>query len=201
MISEIDKILDPNETIIWRGRPKLVAYLFKTVPVVFFGLFWCMFLVPFYWMVFTKKAPVFVWIILGPHTLVGLGMLTAPLWAGLIYPYIEYAITNRHVILKSGLFARDFSTVDFVYLTDVSVSVGLIGRITNTGDINFVSGMGIFTPKTGRSALCAVENPYDVFKLLKQAYFDVKTDVEFPNKLRPPVNPGYPSEYHPFGPS
>jgi hypothetical protein len=46
----------------------------------------------------------------------------------------------------------------------------------------------------------AIENPYDVFKLLKQTYFDIKTDVEFPNKLRPSVNPGYPSDYQPFKP-
>jgi len=58
--------------------------------------------------------------------------------------------------------------------------------------------MGIFTEKTARSAIAAVKNPYEVFKLLKQVYFDIKTDVEYPNRLRPPVNPGYGSEYTPF---
>jgi len=83
-------------------------------------------------------------------------------------------------------------------LTDVSVRIGLVGRITNTGDIFFVSGMGIFTANTSKNAIWAIENPYEVFKLLKQVYFDIKTDVQFPNKLRPPVNPGYQSEYDPF---
>jgi hypothetical protein len=58
--------------------------------------------------------------------------------------------------------------------------------------------MGIFTEKTGKNSISCIENPYEVFKLLKQVYFDIKTDVEFPNKLRPPVNPGYQSEYQPF---
>ena len=87
--------------------------------------------------------------------------------------------------------------MDYVNLTDVSVDIGLVGNLTNTGTINFVSGMGIFTEKTGKTALAGIEKPYEVFKLLKQVYFDIKSDVEFPNKLRPPVNPGYQSEYQP----
>ena len=135
--------------------------------------------------------------ILIPHTLIGVGLLTSPVWASLVYPYIEYAITSKRIIIRSGFFARNFITVDYVNLTDISVSIGLIGRLTNTGDIIFISGMGIFTEKTGRNGLAAIEKPYEVFKLLKQVYFDIKSDVEFPNRLRPPVNPGYQSEYQP----
>ena len=198
MVNEIDGILDGNEKIFWRGKPKYIAFILKFIPLTVFGLFWCTFLIPFYWAFFTGKFPIFVFLVLGPHTLLGLGMLTAPLWATLIYPYIEYAITSKRIILKSGFFARNFTTVDYVNLTDVSVDVGLIGRLTKTGSINFISGMGIFTEKTGKMSLAAIENPYEVFKLLKQVYFDIKSDVEFPNKMRPPVNPGYQSEYQPF---
>ena len=197
MTANINNILDSNEKIIWQGKPKYTAFILKSIPVAVFGLFWCTFLIPFYWGLFTGKFPIFAWVVLGPHTFIGLGMLTAPLWASLAYPYIEYAITSKRIIIKSGFFARNFSTVDYATLTDVSVDIGFIGRITNTGNINFISGMGIFTEKTGKSSIAAIENPYDVFKLLKQIYFDIKTDVEFPNKLRPPVNPGYQSEYQP----
>jgi membrane protein YdbS with pleckstrin-like domain len=198
MISEIDKILDPSEKIFWRGKPKYIAVILKCIPVTIFGLFWCSFLIPFYWAFFTGKFPIFIWAVLGPHTLIGVGMLGAPLWATLVYPYIEYAITSKRIIIKSGFFARNFQTVDYVNLTDVSVNIGPIGRLTNSGDILFISGMGIFTEKTGKNSISCIENPYEVFKLLKQVYFDIKTDVEFPNKLRPPVNPGYQSEYQPF---
>lgn len=198
MINEIERILDKDEKIFWRGRPKYTAYILKFIPATLFGLFWCTFLVPFYWAVFTGKFPIFAWLVLGPHTLVGLGLLTTPLLASLVYPYIEYAVTSKRIVIKSGFFARNFETIDYVNLTDVSVKIGLIGRLTGTGDILFLSGMGIFTEKTGRSSISAVEKPYEVFKLLKQIYFDIKTDVEFPNKLRPPVNPGYQSGYDPF---
>ncbi len=198
MASEIEKILDPNEKIFWRGKPRYIAYVLRCIPASVFGLFWCTFLIPFYWAVFTGKFPIFVWVILGPHTLVAVGLLGAPLWATLIYPYVEYAITSKRIVIQTGFFARNFQTVDYTYLTDVSVNIGLLGRLTGTGDILFVSGMGIFTEKTARSAIAAVKNPYEVFKLLKQVYFDIKTDVEYPNRLRPPVNPGYGSEYTPF---
>lgn len=195
MINDIENILDQNEKIIWRGNPKFSAYILKSLPISLFGIFWCTFLVPFYWAVFTGKAPIFVWFVLGPHTFVGLGMLTAPIWQSLLYPYIEYAVTSKRIVYKSGFFARNFSTVDYVHLSDVSVNIGFIGTLTNTGDINFVSGMGMFVPKTGRGSLSGIENPYDVFKLLKQTYFDIKTDVEFPNKYRPITNPGYQTDY------
>ena len=198
MVKEIDRILDPNEQILWRGKPQYRAYILKFLPATFFGLFWCSFLVPFYWAVFTGKMPIFGWLVLGPHTLVGLGLLGTPLWASLVYPYIEYAITNKRIITKAGFFARSFTTVDYTNLTDVSVNIGLIGRLTDTGDILFVSGMGIFTEKTGKHSISAIKKPYEVFKLLKKTYFDIKTDIEFPNKMRPDVNPGYQSEYKPF---
>jgi hypothetical protein len=198
MINDIESILDKDEKIFWRGKPKYSAYILKFIPLVVFGIFWCTFLVPFYWAVFTGKFPIFAWAVLGPHTCVGLGLLTSPVWGSFTYPYIEYAITSKRIITRSGFFARNFATVDYTNLTDVSVDVGLIGSLTNTGTINFISGMGIFTEKTGRNSIAAIENPYEVFKLLKQVYFNIKTDIEFPNKLRPPVNPGCSSEYQPF---
>ena len=40
-----------------------------------------------------------------------------------------------------------------------------------------------------------VANPYDVFKQIKEAAIDVKTDWSYPNALRPGVNPGYHTRY------
>ena len=197
MANTIEEILDSNEKIFWRGKPKYSAYILQYAPLSLFGLIWFSILSIFYWGIASGEMPLFALLIIIPHTLIGIGMLGAPLWASLVFPYIEYAITSKRIIIKSGFFARNFKTVDYVNLTDVSVDIGLVGNLTNTGTINFVSGMGIFTEKTGKTALAGIEKPYEVFKLLKQVYFDIKSDVEFPNKLRPPVNPGYQSEYQP----
>ncbi|MBU1125608.1 MAG: hypothetical protein KKC84_06260 [Candidatus Omnitrophica bacterium] len=41
----------------------------------------------------------------------------------------------------------------------------------------------------------AVEKPYEVFKKLKTVMVDIKTDWNYPNKLRPDENPGYRTKY------
>jgi len=42
-----------------------------------------------------------------------------------------------------------------------------------------------------------IPDPYEVFKLFKKVSHDVRTDIEYPNKLRPKTNPGYKSDYKP----
>ena len=199
MATNLDAILDPNETIIWRGRPRYGAYVLGFVPVTIVGLFWCSFLVMAFWAVLNaqRSAPFFVWIILIPHTLVGFGLLFSPLLASLAYPNLEYALTSRRVITRSGLLAQTCETVDYTDLSDVSVRVGLVGRWTKTGDVRFVTGTGLQNPHTNNHTLSAISDPYGVFKLLKQTYFDIKTDVQYPNQLRPADNPGYQTRYQP----
>ncbi|OVE74626.1 hypothetical protein BVX95_01720, partial [archaeon D22] len=40
-----------------------------------------------------------------------------------------------------------------------------------------------------------IQNPEEVFKFFKKVSYDMKTDVQFPNKLRPKNNPGYNTNY------
>jgi hypothetical protein len=46
--------------------------------------------------------------------------------------------------------------------------------------------------------LSNIPNPYEVFKLFKKTSFDVKSDMEYPNKYRPHDNPGYNTKYKPY---
>jgi len=43
----------------------------------------------------------------------------------------------------------------------------------------------------------SVPYPYEVFKQIKTVSEDVKTDWNYPNKLRPEDNPGYETKYTP----
>ena len=45
--------------------------------------------------------------------------------------------------------------------------------------------------------LSHIPHPYDVFRFFHRAEYDVKTDIEYPNRLRPDTNPGYPTTYPP----
>ncbi|MDD5132651.1 MAG: PH domain-containing protein [bacterium] len=192
---DIQQILDPNEKIMWQGKPNFLAFCIRSVPAMIFGVFWSLFLVPFYWAWWTGKFPIFVWAVLGPHTLVALGLLTAPLFQIIGWKYVSYAITNKRVIVQQGIIGRGYNLIDFDKISDVNVHIGVLEKITKTGSIQVVAGMGMTQPNTTRNALVGIENPYEVFKLLKKLYFDIKTDIEYPNKLRPETNPGYNTEY------
>ena len=43
----------------------------------------------------------------------------------------------------------------------------------------------------------AIEDPYAVFKQLKQVSMDIRTDMNYPNQMRPDENPGYKTTYKP----
>ena len=80
------------------------------------------------------------------------------------------------------------------------VTVGIVDKIFNTGTINIFSGKKIQT-KYGMQLVYDkmeyIENPYEVFKKIKKTSFDIKTDIEFPNKYRPKQAGDYGTEHKP----
>ncbi len=52
-------------------------------------------------------------------------------------------------------------------------------------------------PRQRPYTLSHIENPYEVFKFFKEISHAVKTDIEYPNQLRPENNPGYQTQYNP----
>ena len=70
-----------------------------------------------------------------------------------------------------------------------------------TGSIK-ISTAGSFT-NTQPSAenkphtISNIFNPYEVYKFFDKVEHDVKTDIEYPNKMQPPENPGYRTDYDP----
>lgn len=130
-------------------------------------------------------------------------MVASPLYSLLSYSYIHYAITNKRVIMQRGLIGRDFQMVDFDKITNAEVNVGIIDKLVgNSSGTILISTAGTFV-QTRRGArpkpygLVRIANPYDVFKLFKKVSHDIKTDIHYPNKLRPKSNPGYQTSYNP----
>ena len=106
MANTIEEILDTNEKIFWRGKPKYSAYILQYGPLSLFGLIWFSILSVFYWGIASGEMPLFALLIIIPHTLIGIGMLGAPLWASLVFPYIEYSITSKRIIIHAFVFVH-----------------------------------------------------------------------------------------------
>lgn len=202
---ELDKVLDQNEKVFWEGAPSFWPFfLGRSLALTIFGIFWMGFLSIFFIASSATPGPFNYFIFITPHFWIGLFVLFGPpIYNVLVFKHTYYAITDKRVIIQKGWIGRDFEMIDFDQVTNAEVDVGVFDKLFggNTGSI-LVSTAGSFTyvregavqkPYT----ISNVPNPYDVFKFLKKVSHDVKTDIEYPNKMRPAENPGYQTNYDP----
>jgi uncharacterized membrane protein YdbT with pleckstrin-like domain len=209
-MKELNKVLNPNEKVLWEGAPSFWPFVLSgSIITTLFGLFWMILLIPFIALAISD-------ILFGSHIL-GFGILLLPhFWIGivlvfgipiyqiLVYKYTYYAITDKRVILQKGLIGRDFEVIDFDKITNTEVNISIFDKILgagNTGSI-LISTAGSLTYSRQGTAqkpytIRNINNPYEVFKFFGKVSYDVKTDIEYPNKLRPSENPGYSTTYDP----
>lgn len=195
---EIDKVLDADEKVFWEGKPVFWPFVFNRGIII--SLFGLLMTVVMTFVLFSAGT----FILLTPHFWLGPALLFGPItYALLVYDKVYYAITNKRVILQGGVIGRDFEMVEYDQITNAEVNVGFSDVIFGgkTGSI-MLSTAGTFTyTRNGVMAkpytICNVLNPYEVFKFFKKTSYDVKTDVNYPNKYRPGVNPGYKTQYKP----
>ena len=195
-MNEIKNILSSNEKVIWEGKPKFAPYFISQLTCA--GCFSLIFLII---ALFAAAGGE-----LGPSILffvLGFVFIISPLISYLYYKKIYYAITDKRIILQSGIIGTDFNSVDFDKIQSMNVSVGIIDKLFggNTGTISVFSGLITSTGQGGSvsvpHSLIFVEDAYDVYEKLKKVSHDVKTDIEYPNDLRPNKNSGYNTGYTP----
>lgn len=200
---ELDKVLDQNEKVLWEGGPHFWPFFFgRSLVLTIFGIFWMGFLSIFF-LFSAGQSGVFKYIIfLTPHFWVGLGMLFGPtLYSSLVFKHTYYAITDKRIVLQKGLIGRDFEIIDFDQVTNAEVNVGIFDKLCGgtTGSILVSTAGSVTYSRQGATqrpyTISNVSNPYDVFKFLKKVSYDVKTDIEYPNNMRPTENPGYQTSY------
>ncbi len=202
-MDEIKQLLGAGEKVLWRGKPvrkpffmsRMVASVFMIIPGIIMTV-----VVGFMTIAAILAFPLMVLFLL-PFIVISLGLLFSPLttywWFSKQYPHLEYAITNKRVMLKSGWIGRDFKILDYDQIKNAEVNVNFFDRAakTNTGSILFFTGEIMMHSSHGarskKDIMAHVENPYEVFKFLKKTKLDVKADLHFPNKYRPKTNPGY----------
>ena len=101
---------------------------------------------------------------------------------------LEYAITDRRVIIRSGVIGIDFKFVNYTEIDSVNIKVGFIDKIFKVGDIYINSSVN-------SAVLWDVSNPYKIGRALQKVTTDIKSDIHYPNALRPEENPGYKTRY------
>lgn len=137
-----------------------------------------------------------------PFVLISLFLVFSPVIQYFVWENVQYAVTSKRVILSSGLIGKDFKSIDHDQIKNISVNVGVIDKLfnKNTGSVRIFSGesrRGEHGTYSVSDTMYGIQDPYKVFKNIKEIAHDIKTDIEYPNELRPKNNPGYQTEYNP----
>ncbi len=195
--NSIDDVVNDDEKILWRDKPNPKSYvlsaMFKMLPV---ALVWLAFDGTFIYFIATGMAsggiPLTVLAFVVPFFL--LHLTPVWMWIGRTVKAfrevknMEYAITDRRIIVRSGIVGIDFKFINYTEIDSVNIRVGLIDRIFKVGDI-YVNA------SVNSAVLWDVANPYQVGRALQKVTLDIKSDIYYPNALRPDNNPGYKSDY------
>lgn len=175
MTPEIMAVLEPQEKIVWQDviNRKVMVFNLAIFLIVVVGLSFFFFSQE----AFSYSTNNIPKVLAG--TTIGLGIFVVGLIISLISflsNYVKiYVITDKRVLIKSGLIGTDFNSIYFTEVKTANVNVGLIDKIFSVGTINIdtgkietvVSGSGDnrqSRTQTVYSKLLHINNPYEVYK-------------------------------------
>lgn len=178
MDPNINNILEPKEKIVWQGfinRKVLSTLLVISLLVI----------ISISGFLFTKETISYTSNDQAKEisgSLVGIIILVVGL-ALSIYMYFankvkEYAITQKRVLIKSGLIGTDFKSIYFDQIKNVIVDVGIIGKMFNVGSVKidigktetYSTGGGGNTSKGYNSGNVRTRTVYDTLKYIEKPY-------------------------------
>lgn len=191
----IESVLLDDEKILWKDKPRLLSFVLSAIfkqlvfVIVFLG-FDIVFLTLLFNFVPNIPMPVLIFII------VFFVLHLIPVWIwiyGIVSAFKrqkleEYAFTDRRIIVKKGFIGSKIDSIYYTSLDSVNLKVGIIEKMCKVGDIYIVSeGKNI--------VLEDIKDPYFISQRLQAIAMDIKSDIIFPNALRPKENAGYKTKY------
>ena len=197
----IDKIIDDNENILWRGKPNAFLYIVGKPSIYLIAIIWGLFdffFISSFFREFTFIHGFFI-IFFIIHLFPVWFAILMPIYRIINYGTIEYAITDKRVYISQGFFGRDVNNYEHRELTNLKVNVNFMENIKGLGTIILVyngeGGNSSYSFKADANKFISIEDPYDVYKLLKKVSLDVATDQAYPKAYRPKENEGYNTSY------
>ena len=195
--NSIDDVVDTSEKVLWRGKPNPKSYVLAAMVKMFpIALIWLIFDGTFIFFISKGMAsgdvPLAILGFIIPFFL--LHLTPVWIWIGKTVKAtrevrnLEYAITDKRIIIRSGVVGIDFKFINYSEINSVNVRVGLIDRIFRVGDIYINAAVNA-------GVLWDVENPYQIGNALQKVTLDIKSDIQYPNAKRPDSNPGYKTDY------
>lgn len=193
--SEFNAVKDRDEEIYWVGKPNFTAFIITGIPFLILGLLWGS--IDYFGFIRNAKnmplgfaVPFFT-------------LHLIPLWGSvlnmvrlfLVHGNTCYAFSNKRLMMRSGFWGTDFKAIDYDKVSEIDVNVNPIENMLGVGTIRAFSGGTNSKGARIYDYFIGVDNPYEVFKRIKEVSVDIKTDWNYPNAMRPINNPGYQTEY------
>ncbi len=200
MINELEKIIGPNEKVLYSGKPNKKCYVFESIfnPMLPFAILWAIFDISALGNFFSSTPDTML-------TFLILFMLfhMMPVWiylGGIIfivkkYKNTSYVVTDRAIYISGGIFIKNINSKPFAELSHINLHRGVFDQMFNVGDIIATTSQlhSNGTPVTIN--ISSISNYIEVYNLVKKLQTDIYTDVMYPNAKRPSENPGYNTEY------
>ncbi len=193
----MSEMIGKDEQILWQGKPKKKAYILSSIfSMMPFALIWLIFDGGFIVTMIATGAfsEMPLPAIIGICVFFAFHLIPVWIWIGNIitasrgHKNLEYAFTNKRIIIRSGIIGIDFQNIYYSEIESVNLRVGLSDKMLKVGDVYIKS-------KSKSQVLFDIEDPYFITQKLQEIVIDIKTDIEFPNGLRPEENPGYNTQY------
>ena len=127
MTAYIGKVLEPGEAISYRAKLTPISYL-PSVGVIVVGI------------VIAVAGAQFIAIQILGGIIIAIGIVLA-IWMWIKRATTEIAVTNRRVILKTGLISRRTVEMILTRIESVDVRQSILGRVLNYGDV-LIRGTG-----------------------------------------------------------
>ncbi|EKB53780.1 PH domain-containing protein [Falseniella ignava] len=108
---------------------------------------------------------------------------------------VKYYVTDLRVYIESGIIGTDIQSLEYKEISKLNVNVNLLGKLLHRGtvsltpDRSYSDGDGSYT--ISGIKLIGIENPYEIYNMIKKNALDVTTDQQYPNAYRPDNNTGY----------
>lgn len=197
---DFESVTEPDEKILWRGKPVFWPFVLHAVPIMIFGAIWGMMDIGILGRAFTAShghLDLFLLMFSVLHGFPAWGSIFYAVYLVLVHKNTVYAYSNRRLLMRSGVIGTSFKSVDYDTIQELDVTVGVFERLFGVGTVRAYAGRN--TSKGARifDQFVSIADPYEIFRAIKGVEVNVKTDWNYPNALRPAVNPGYRTELTP----
>lgn len=200
---DVKNLLADGEAILWQGTPDRKAFVlgsvFKMMPVALLWLAIDGTII--YFIVSGGVLNEMGWFAFALIGFFAIHLLPVWIWIGNIVnagtrqKNTQYVFTNKRIVIKTGFIGINVTNIYYQEISTVNLRVGIIDKWCHVGDIYISTGFGSTRSNMTSQVLWDVKDPYVLTAKLQNIVNDIKTDMAFPNDLRPDSNSGYNVKY------